>query len=181
MRTLTETLSLTKRQNESQWSVLLHTVSSLQMNLKVENFERSKCGFTYLITYVSSYVWCTLWCTCIIYKWLCICVQYKLCRVTQTAYWLRPDGTGGPEKGQRETRGRRSNWRPKRFIMQERAWGFSLSEEALVVSEARDLNGEQYTKVAAAVPRMLPDAAMKSMKRKDELWPRHHCTVSSRG
>ena len=83
------------------------------MNLKVENSERGKCGFTYLIMYVSSHVWCTLWHTCIIYKWLCICLQYKLCHVTQRAYWWRPDGTGGPAKGQRETRRRRSNRRPK--------------------------------------------------------------------
>ena len=83
------------------------------MNLKVENSERGKCGFTYLIMYVSSHVWCILWHTCIIYKWLCICLQYKLCHVTQRAYWWRPDGTGGPAKGQRETRRRRSNRRPK--------------------------------------------------------------------
>ena len=69
------------------------------------------------------------------------------------------------ERTKREKR-KKSNRRPKRFIMQERARGFSLSEEALLVFEAWDLNGEQYMKVAAAVPRMLPDATMKSMKRK---------------
>ena len=57
----------------------------------------------------------------------------------------------------------------QRFIMQERARGFSLSEEALLVFEAWDLNVEQYTKVTAAVPRMLCNATMKSMKRRDEL------------
>ena len=40
---------------------------------------------------------------------------------------------------------------PKRFTMQEVAWGFSLFEEALLVFEAQDPNVEQYTKVAAAV------------------------------
>ena len=40
----------------------------------------------------------------------------------------------------------------QRFIMQERARGFPLSEEALLVFEAWDLNVEQCTKVAAAVP-----------------------------
>lgn len=57
----------------------------------------------------------------------------------------------------------------QRFIMQERARGFPLSEEALLVFEAWDLNVEQCTKVAAAVPRMLRNATMKSTKRKDEL------------
>ena len=35
--------------------------------------------------------------------------------------------------------------------MQEMARGFSLFEEALLVFEARDLNVEQYMKVAAAI------------------------------
>ena len=39
----------------------------------------------------------------------------------------------------------------KRFMMQEVARGFSLSEEALLVFEAQDPYIEQYTKVAAAV------------------------------
>ena len=39
---------------------------------------------------------------------------------------------------------------PKRFTKQEMARGFSLLEEALLVSEAEDQNVE-YTKVAAAV------------------------------
>ena len=40
---------------------------------------------------------------------------------------------------------------PKRFTTQEMARGFSLFEEALLVSEAQEPNVEWYTKVAAAV------------------------------
>ena len=40
---------------------------------------------------------------------------------------------------------------PKRFTMQEMARGFSLSEEVLLVFEARDPDVERYTRVAAAV------------------------------
>ena len=40
---------------------------------------------------------------------------------------------------------------PKIFTTQEMARGFSLSEEALLVFEAQDLNVEQYMKVAAAL------------------------------
>ena len=39
----------------------------------------------------------------------------------------------------------------KKFMTQEMARGFSLSEEALLVFEAQDPNSERYTKVAAAV------------------------------
>ena len=39
----------------------------------------------------------------------------------------------------------------KRFTTQEMARGFSLFEEALLVSEAQDPNVEQYTKFAAAI------------------------------
>ena len=45
---------------------------------------------------------------------------------------------------------------PKRFTTQGTARGFSLFEEALLVSEAQNLNVEQYTKVAAAVQNVLP-------------------------
>ena len=39
----------------------------------------------------------------------------------------------------------------KRYTMQGTARGFSLREEALLVAEAQDPNGEWYTKAAAAV------------------------------
>ena len=38
----------------------------------------------------------------------------------------------------------------KRFTTQELVRGFSLSEEALLVSEVQDPNVERYTKVAAS-------------------------------
>ena len=38
-------------------------------------------------------------------------LHWTPCCSTQGAYKWRPDGTGGPEKGRRETRGRRSNRR----------------------------------------------------------------------
>ena len=44
---------------------------------------------------------------------------------------------------------------PKRFTTQEMARGFSLSEEALLVFEAQDLNVERYMKVAAAVQKAI--------------------------
>ena len=40
---------------------------------------------------------------------------------------------------------------PKRFTTQEMAREFSLFEEALLISEAQDLNVEWYRKVAAAI------------------------------
>ena len=60
------------------------------------------------------------------------------------------DGTGGPEKGQRETRGRRSNWRTEEIHNAGNGKEIFF-EEALLVFEAQDLNVEQYTKVAAVV------------------------------
>ena len=54
---------------------------------------------------------------------------------------------------------------PKRFIVQETARAFSLLEEALLVSEAQDLNAERYTKVAGAT-RMQSSAIMSSMIRR---------------
>ena len=51
---------------------------------------------------------------------------------------------------------------PKRFMVQETARAFSLFEEALLVSEAQDLNAERYTKVAGAI-RMQSSAIMSSM------------------
>ena len=45
---------------------------------------------------------------------------------------------------------------PKRFTVQEMPRGFCLSEEALLVLEAQDLNMEQYTKSAAAIPNAVP-------------------------
>ena len=39
----------------------------------------------------------------------------------------------------------------KRFTTQETARGFSLLEEALLVFQARDLNVDQYPRVAAAI------------------------------
>ena len=39
----------------------------------------------------------------------------------------------------------------KRFTVQEMARGFSIFEESVLVFEAKDLNVERYTKVAAAI------------------------------
>ena len=47
-------------------------------------------------------------------------------------------------------------------MTQEMVRGFSLFEEALLVSEAQDLNAERYTKVAGAI-RMQSSAIMSSM------------------
>ena len=57
------------------------------------------------------------------------------------------EGPGKDEERQEEE----ATKQPKRFTEQEIARGFSLLEEALLVSEAEDQSIEQYTKVAAAV------------------------------
>ena len=92
-----------------------------------------------------------------LYEWVCSCVLYcpecssraasfqarsargwlhwTLGYATQGAYWWRPDGTGGPEEGWRETR------RISEGIHNAgNGRGFSLSEEARSVFEAQDPN-----------------------------------------
>ena len=57
------------------------------------------------------------------------------------------EGPGKDEERQEEE----ATKEPTRFTKQEMARGFSLLEEALLVSEAEDQSVEQYTKAAAAV------------------------------
>lgn len=67
-------------------------------------------------------------------------IDLQIANFQNCEYALKPNENGGPEKRQRETGGRRSNWRPKRFTMQEMARGLSLSDEALLVFEAQEPN-----------------------------------------
>ena len=70
--------------------------------------------------------------------------------------WLKEwgkDGTGGPEQGPRETKGRRHNWRNKELHNSGNGkriffiWGFGFG--------AQDSNIERYTKVAAAIQKAI--------------------------
>ena len=65
-------------------------------------------------------------------------------------------------------------------MTQETARGCSVSEEALLVFEAWDLNTEQYRKVAGAVQNAIQCDHVIYDEEK-ELLPRHHWTVYSRG
>ena len=58
-------------------------------------------------------------------------------------------GIGGPEKGQRDTRGR-NNWRTEEVHDAGNDKGI-LFEEALLVFKVQDLDLEWYMKAAAAV------------------------------
>lgn len=104
-------------------------------------------------SHVSSRVWCTLSYACILYHFF-VCdfvyfaVQYCYYAARGASSW-RPDGTGGLEKGQRETRVRRTR-QPKRFTRQERR-KFSVFEETLLVFETQGQNVPGYTKVAATL------------------------------
>ena len=75
-------------------------------------------------------------------------VQYCYYAPRGASSW-RPAGTGGPEKGQRETRVRRTR-QPKRFTRQERQ-EFSVFEETLLVFETQGQNVPGYTQVAATL------------------------------
>ena len=74
---------------------------------------------------------------------------------------------------------------PKKFLTQETARGFSLFEEALLVSEAQDSGTEQDIKFAAVVQNavqfycVIYDEAKKKKKR--ELLSRHPWIIFSRG
>ena len=59
----------------------------------------------------------------------------------------------------------------KIHMTQETARGCSVSEEALLVFEAWDLNTEQYGKVAGAVHKLQSSAIMSSMMRKKSYSP----------
>ena len=49
---------------------------------------------------------------------------------------MSSNNDGGTEKGQREIRGGRSNWRPEEINDLGNSGGFSLFEETLLVLEA---------------------------------------------
>ena len=86
---------------------------------------------------------------------------------------IRADGTGGPEREWRETRGRRNNWRIKTcngvFI-----WG------GIVHFWEQDPNAERCMKAAAAVQDESSAMASPRMRNK-ELPPRHHWIAFSGG
>ena len=58
--------------------------------------------------------------------------------------------------------------------MQKRV--FSLFEEALLVSEAQDLNIEWYVKVTAAI-QIIIQCYHVTYDEKKELMPRYHCII----
>ena len=63
--------------------------------------------------------------------------------------------------------------------MKEMGRGFSLFEEALLVSEAQDPNIEWYVKVAAAVQSAIQCYRVFYDEKKKELLHRHHWIISS--
>ena len=64
----------------------------------------------------------------------------------------------------------------KRLRRQDMARGFCLSEEAALVSEAQDLDIEQYMKVVAAVQNAVRCYHVIMMRKKEPL-PRHHWII----
>ena len=63
------------------------TVSPLYMNLQVANFQRCECMFTCQIMQVGSCIQYTLSHVCIIYKWLCFCVQGRARSARGWLHW----------------------------------------------------------------------------------------------
>ena len=66
-------------------------------------------------------------------------------------------------------------------MIQEKAKGVSLFEEALLGFVAQDPNLEQHTKVAAAIQNAVHCYCVIYDKKKKELLPRHHWIIVSKG
>ena len=89
------------------------------------------------------------------------------------ANWWRPTGIGGPEKGQTETRGRRSNWRTEEAHAAGNGKGFSLCEEALLVFEARTWTQNSTRKVPTTIQKAIPCYGVIYDEKRKELLTRH--------
>ena len=124
-------------------------VRPLHTNLQVVTFQWRECVFTRPVMWVSSHVWCVD----------SLQVAVLLCT--------------SPEKGWRETKGRRGNWRTEETHDAGNGKGILFIWGDTWVWEAQDPDVECHMKVAVAVQNTIQYYHVIYDKKKEVL-PRHH-------